>query len=164
MNLKRNFLTFRPPRKLYIKVFNFKLNYFILTPESHLSWYWNRSKSFLKQENKSSYKETYFKDLGILPKLRYYVPRRTYYSLVPSYIVYGSTIWSFTSERKYYWRRFLRKWFFIRKKCMRSLNFFDYLEDNSPNFKSLKILKLQDITQFSISKLIYFHFNDPFSL
>ena len=47
---------------------------------------------------------------------------------------------------------------------MRSLNFFDYLEDNSPNFKSLKILKLQDITQFSISKLIYFHFNDPFSL
>ena len=47
---------------------------------------------------------------------------------------------------------------------MRFLTFSDYREHTSPIFKSLKVLKLQDIIHFSILKLIYFYFNDQMSL
>ena len=47
---------------------------------------------------------------------------------------------------------------------MRFLTFSDYCEHTSPIFKSLKVLKLQDIIHFSILKLIYFYFNDQMSL
>ena len=40
----------------------------------------------------------------------------------------------------------------------------DYREHTSPIFKSLKVLKLQDIIKFSILKLIYFYFNDQLPL
>ena len=43
---------------------------------------------------------------------------------------------------------------------MRILTFSDCREHTNSIFKSLKVLKLQDIIQFSILKLIYFHFND----
>ena len=54
--------------------------------------------------------------------------------------------------------------FFLQKKCMRFLKFSDYREHTSPIFKSLKVLKLQDIIKFSILKLIYFYFNDQLPL
>ena len=47
---------------------------------------------------------------------------------------------------------------------MRLLTFSDYHEHTSPIFKSLKVLKLQDIIKFSILKLIYFYFNDQLPL
>ena len=46
---------------------------------------------------------------------------------------------------------------------MRLLTFSDYRQDTSPIFKSLKVLKLQDIIKFSILKPIYFYFNDQLS-
>ena len=79
-----------------------------------------------------------------------------YYSLFHSYLVYGSTVWSFTKNMK--------KIFVLQKKCMRLLTFSDYREHASPIFKSLKVLKLQDIIKFSILKLIYFYFNDQLPL
>ena len=39
------------------------------------------------------------------------------------------------------------------------LTFFDYHGHTSPTFKSLEVLKLQDIIQFSILKLFKFYFN-----
>ena len=47
---------------------------------------------------------------------------------------------------------------------MRLSTFFDYREHTSPIFKSLKVLKLEDIIKFSILKLIYFDFNDHLPL
>ena len=47
---------------------------------------------------------------------------------------------------------------------MRLLIFSDCHEHTSPIFKSLKVLKLQDIIKFSILKLIYFYFNDQLPL
>ena len=47
---------------------------------------------------------------------------------------------------------------------MRLLIFSDYREHTSPIFKSLKVLKFQDIIIFSILKLVYFHFNDQLPL
>ena len=91
---------------------------------------------------------------GILSKLRYYVSKKTltsiYNSLFQPYIVYGSTVWSFTSQKN------MKKIFVLQKKCMRLLTFSDYHELTSPLLKSLKALKLQDIIKFSILKHIYF--------
>ena len=47
---------------------------------------------------------------------------------------------------------------------MRLSAFFGYREHTSPIFKSLKVLKLQDIIKFSILKLICFYFNDQLPL
>ena len=54
--------------------------------------------------------------------------------------------------------------FVPQKQCMRLLTFSDYRNHTSPIFKSLKLLKLQDIIQFSILKLIYLYFNDQLPL
>ena len=58
----------------------------------------------------------------------------------------------------------MKKIFALQKKCMRFLKFSDYREHTSPIFRSLKVLKLQDIIKFSILKLIYFYFNDQLLL
>ena len=47
---------------------------------------------------------------------------------------------------------------------MRLATFSDYREHTSLIFKSLKILKLQDIVQFRILKLICFYFTDKLPL
>ena len=54
--------------------------------------------------------------------------------------------------------------FVIQKKRVTPLTFFDYHEHTSPTFKSWKVLKLQDIIQFSILKLFKFYFNDQLPL
>ena len=81
-----------------------------------------------------------------------------YYSLFQPYIVYGSAIWSLTSQKN------MKKIFVLQKKGWRLLTFSDYREHTSSVFKSLKVLKLQDIIKFSILKLIYFYFNDQLPL
>ena len=55
---------------------------------------------------------------------------------------YGSTVWSFLSQKNYEDSLSL-------EKCMRLLTFADYYKHTSPIFKSLKVLKLEDIIQFS---------------
>ena len=44
------------------------------------------------------------------------------------------------------------------------LIFYNYGEYNCPIFKSLKVLKQQDIIKFNILQFIYFYFNDQLSL
>ena len=51
-----------------------------------------------------------------------------------------------------------------QKKSIRLLTFSEHREHASPVFKSLKVLKLQDIIKFSILKLIYFYFKDQLQL
>ena len=75
------------------------------------------------------------------------------YSLFQSYMAYGSTVWSFMSQKN------IKKLVVLQKKCMWFLTFSDYREYTSPILKSLNVLKLKDIIQFSILKLIYFYFN-----
>ena len=53
----------------------------------------------------------------------------------------------------------MKKIFVFQKKCIRLLIFPAYREHTSLIFKSLKVLKLQDIIKFSILKLIYFYVN-----
>ena len=112
---KTNLLIFRPFRILNITVPNIKLNIFILTSEKTVTYLdieidenlsWNKQTEILaKKLSKTN---------GILSKLRYYVSKNTltsiYYSVFQSYIVYGSTVWSFTSQKN------TKKMLFYRKK------------------------------------------------
>ena len=86
---------------------------------------------------------------SILPKPRYYVPKKSltliHCSLFQWYIAYGSTIWSFASQKMFFTKNV---WDFL---------FSDYREHTSPIFKSFKVLKLQDIIQFSILKITFFN-------
>ena len=130
--------------------------YFNSWKNRHLSCYWDPWEPFLEQTKKE---EKLGRTNGILSKLRYYVSKETltsiFNSLFQSHIVYGSTVWSFTSQKN------IKKIFVLQKKCL--LTFSDYHQHTSPIFKSLKVLKLQDI-KFSILKLIYFYFNDQLPL
>ena len=163
---KTKLFVFRPCRKLNITVTNIKLNNFIklkLIPEKTVTYL-----GIKIDENLSWNKqiETLAKKLSrtnsILSKLRYYVSKKTltsiYYSLFHLNIVYDSPVWSFRSQIN------MKKIFVLQKKFMRLLSFSDYREHTSPIFKSLKVLKLQDIIKFSILKLIYFYFNDQLPL
>ena len=93
----------------------------------------------------------------ILSKLRHYVSKKNF-NFFQSYILYGSTVWSFTLQNN------MKKIIVLQKKCMRLLTFCDNREHTSPIFKSLKVLKLQDIIKFSILKIICFYFSDQLPL
>ena len=159
---KTKLLIFRPHRKLNITIPNIKLNSFILTPEKSITYLsieidenlsWNKQIEILAKKLSRTN--------SILLNLRYYVSKKTltsvYYSLFQLYIVNGSTVWCFMSQKN-------MKNFVLQKKCMRLLTFSDYHEHTSPIFKSLKVLKLQDIIKFGILKIIYFYFNDQLPL
>ena len=160
---KTKLLIFRPRRKLNITLTNIKVDSFILTLEKTVTYLgieidenlsWNKQiETLAKKLSRAN---------GILSNLRYYASKKTlisiYYSLFHSNIVYGSPVWSFTSQKN------MKKIFVLQKKCMRLLTFSDCREHTSPIFKSLKVLKLQHIIKFSILKLIYFYFNDQLLL
>ena len=69
-----------------------------------------------------------------------------------------SPVWSFMSHKN------KKKVFDLQKKRARISTFSDYGKHISLIFESLKVLKLQDIIQFSILKLIYFYFNEQLPL
>ena len=140
---------FRPRRKLNLTATSINLNNFIITPEKivtylgieideNLSWH-KRIKILAKKISRTNY---------ILLKIRYYVQKKTLtsisYSLFKSYITYGSKIWFFMSQK------ICEKYFCSSVKCIRLLIFSDYHEHTSLIFKPLKVLKVQDIIQFSI--------------
>ena len=93
----------------------------------------------------------------ILSELRYYIPSETlisiYYNLSQLYILYGSTIWCYTSQKN------IMKIFILQKRCMRLITFFEFQEHTTPIFKNFKILKLQDIIKFNTLKLIYLYYH-----
>ena len=69
-----------------------------------------------------------------------------------------SRVWPFMSHKN------KKKVFDLQKKRVRISTFSDYGKHISLIFESLKVLKLQDIIQFSILKLIYFYFNEQLPL
>ena len=69
-----------------------------------------------------------------------------------------SLVWPFMSHKN------KKKVFDLQKRRVRISTFSDYGKHISLILESLKVLKLQDIIQFSILKLIYFYFNEQLPL
>ena len=89
---------------------------------------------------------------GILSKLRHYVPQKIclsiYYSLFYSYLSYCCLAWSFSSKTN------LENIFKLQKKCLRIITFSDFNAHTEPIFKSLEILKLEDIIYSEILRIM----------
>ena len=101
---KAKLLLFRPINKLNLTSLNIKLNGHFLTLEKSVTYLSIEIDKTLSWNNQI---EVLAKKLSrtnrILSELRYYIPSETlisiYYNLSQLYILYGSTIWCYTSQK-----------------------------------------------------------------
>ena len=95
------------------------------------------------------------KSIGILFKIRDYLPLKTlimlYYSFIYPYLSYCIVAWGSS------YATHLQPLFILQKKAIRTINKSCYLDHTSPLFYSNNILKLQDIYRFAVSTYMYEH-------
>ena len=97
----------------------------------------------------------------ILPRFRYDVSKKLNFNLLQSFPnVYSIWLYSLALHVT----KNIQKIHVRQKKSIRLLTFSEHREHASPVFKSLKVLKFQDIIKFSVLKLIYFYFKDQLQL
>ena len=155
---KTELILFRPMHKKS-QYLNVRLNNFVLKPCKSVVYLgvtidevlsWNKQIEILCSKLSRT--------IGILSKLRYYVPHKTcitiYYSLFQSYILYGCLCWSFTAQYN------IDKIFLLQKKCIRLISFAKYYDHTDPLFKSLNIMKVKDIFMLQVIKFMYQFRND----
>ena len=92
--------------------------------------------------------------IGILHKLRHSFPQRIlqliYNSLIHPHLIYGLYLWGFNPKRLTT----------LQKRAVRILALRPYLSRSTPLFKSLKILKLEDLYIIQLYKLYYKNVNN----
>ena len=96
------------------------------------------------------------RSIGVLSKIRYYVNARAllqlYYALIHPFLIYGILSWANTYPSTY------QPLLILQKKALRLITFSKYDEHSNPLFKSLEILKIQDLAKYHIAILMYkFH-------
>ena len=78
------------------------------------------------------------RSIGMLSKLRYYVPLKIlvnlYYTLIYPFLTYGLIVWGNTYSTA------LQPLFILQKKAMRIVTFSKYCDHSSPLFKKYKLL------------------------
>ena len=93
------------------------------------------------------------RNVGILQKLRYFVPayvlKILYHSLILSHLQYCTLLWA----NSYY--SHLQKLRLLQKKAIRIISNADYLAHSSKLFLNLKLLKLDDIMKFQLGTFMY---------
>ena len=93
------------------------------------------------------------RNVGILQKLRYFVPayvlKILYHSLILSHLHYCTLLWA----NSYY--SHLQKLRLLQKKAIRIISNADYLPHSSKLFLNLKLLKLDDIMKFQLGTFMY---------
>ena len=72
-----------------------------------------------------------------------------YYALIYPYLDYGITLWGSTHNS------YIKTLFVKQKKAIRIITGAKYNEHTTPLFKELKLLKLNDIHDFKVSKYMY---------
>lgn len=96
--------------------------------------------------------------VGLLSKIRHYVPQSTlrsiYFSLFHSKLIYGLQIWIHGNKE------LIKKVQTIQNKALRVISFKNYREHSSPLYKKLNILKLSDYVKLLNCLLIHDKFNN----
>ena len=91
--------------------------------------------------------------LGILSKLRHFLPtkilRSLYYSLIYPYLIYGVVAWGNTYETT------VNPLFILQKRAVRLITFSNFIEHSNPLFIRLNILKFCDIVKFQTAIFMY---------
>ena len=85
---------------------------------------------------------------GILSKVRHFVNKHIlvmlYYSLIYPFLTYDVHVWGLTFPS------FLTQLFIIQKKAIRIISFSEPKSHSEPLFKSLNLLKLNDVIELSV--------------
>ena len=93
------------------------------------------------------------KSIGMLSKLRYFVPLKIlvnlYYALIYPFLTYGLIVWVNTYSTT------LQPLSIMQKKAMRIMTFSKYDDHSSPLFKKLKIIKLYDLITIHVACFMY---------
>ena len=93
------------------------------------------------------------KTVGILSKVRHFVNKHIlvmlYYSLIYPFLTYGVHVWGLTCLS------FLTQLFIIQKKAIRIISFSEPKSHSEPLFKSLNLLKLNDVIELQILSFVY---------
>ena len=104
------------------------------------------------------------RSVGILSKLKYYIPgnilRCLYQTLILPHLSYCCSVWSSATKTT------LNKLIVLQKKAIRHITNAHYRESTSKLFLSLNLLKLPDLIQINLATIIYraTHNNLPFPL
>ena len=172
LNIKKtNFILFHSKQHKPYQPFNIKINdinieqvfslkYLGIIFDSNLTWKSHINNLCLKLS----------KTVGILSKVRYFVNIdilvMLYYSLIYPFLIYGVQIWGLT------YPTYLKPISIIQKKTVRIITFSEPQSHSEPLFKSLKILKFNDIINLQILTFVFqwsrnltpLNFNDYFQL
>ena len=95
------------------------------------------------------------KNIGILFKLRHYVPistlKQLYYTLIYPFLTYGLMSWGTAYQTK------LNKIKVSQNNCIRCIFFANKRESPTPYFTLLEILKLENIFKLKIGALVHYN-------
>ena len=154
VNKTKMMLFYQPQRKVDIpklKINNTEItivdefDFLGITLDKHLTW----KPHIHKISNKIS------KTLGILNRIKTYLPQNAklniYNSLVLSYLHYGILLWGHAND--------CNRPKLLQKKAVRIITNSNYLAHSEPIFKTLNLLKLEDILKVNILKFYYQHEN-----
>ena len=151
---KTNFILFhssklKPNQSLRIKIDDTPIKqvdstkYLGITFDSNLTWKSHINELCLKLS----------KTVGILSKVRHFVNKHIlvmlYYSLIYPFLTYGVHVWGLTFPS------FLTQLFIIQKKAIRIISFSEPKSHSEPLFKSLNLLKLNDVIELQILSFVY---------
>ena len=151
---KTNFILFhssklKPNQSLRITIDNELIKqvdstkYLRITFDSNLTWKSHINELCLKLS----------KTVGILSKVRYYVSKHIlvmlYYSLIYPFLTYGVHVWGLTFPT------FLTQLFIVQKRAIRIISFSEPKSHSEPLFKSLNLLKLNDVIESHILSFVY---------
>ena len=91
--------------------------------------------------------------VGVIARVRYYLSSHTllnlYFALVHSHLLYGLLVWASASKT------YLTKLKKIQNKAIKIITNTCPCERVTPRYYKLKILKLNDLYQFELTKLMY---------
>ncbi len=111
--------------------------------DEHLTWKYHITELHKKLTRTS----------GIFFKIRHYIPLQPltslYNPLFSSFLCYGITAWGLTYDT------YLKPLYLLQKKILRCISFSHFAAPSSPIFRSLKILKLEDIIHSNILMFVY---------
>ena len=93
------------------------------------------------------------KNIGILYKLRHYLPHTVlitlYQCLIQPYLLYGLESWYGTSQQN------INSQFVLQKKAVRAINMLPYTAHTTQYFYANKVLKLEDLHRYHTSIYMY---------
>ena len=151
---KTEFIIFRPIRtdledRIVLELNNTKIfestkiKYLGLILDSRLSWKFHISELTKKLS----------RSVGMLFKIREYTPKSVlvslYHSLFNSHLTYGLPAWGHT--KKELTKRISK----LQKKAVRAISFAPFNASSKPYFKSLGILKFDDLLFYKMSSLLW---------